>query len=258
MLPSFLRHPGKSAVLTSMIVLLGACATHHSVKYLVISETYTEHGISGVPVLKNAQQGATLVFDALGRLSTAGSVHPQPTRELTPKSWKSATDNLKNSLSSSKQDYAVVYIAAHGAVDSSGQIVLFDSTGHPFLANEALQHIRDEAAASVFFLDICRTENEALVTATSGVDLRGKNTVLLFSTDFNHAASDSTAFAEQIALEIPKRQELRITLRNIIDGVIRDSSQTADPRHVHTPWPYGLIDSDIYLAGPPRKPGTPP
>jgi Caspase domain len=258
MRPGFLRHLCKLAVLSPMMVLQGACATHHSVKYLVISETYTEHGVSGVPQLRNAAKGATLVSEALERLSTADSIHTQAIRELTPGSWKSATDTLAASLASSKGDYAIVYIAAHGAVDSSGEIVLFDSTGHPFMANRALQRIRDNAEASVFFLDICRTESEALVMATSGVNLRGKNTVLLFSTDFNNTASDSLVFAEQTASEIQKRQELRITLRNIIEGVVRDSSRTADPKRVHHPWVYGLIDSDIYLAGPPRKPGTPP
>jgi Caspase domain len=250
-----------------LLTFLSGCATDHPVKAFVVSETYADSSDPRL-LLPNAKENADRVSDALAGLSTAATATPGRLTQLTRATWESEAKRFSSTLTD--KDYAVVYVSAHGAVDSGGDIVLFDATGSSFRVTGELQDIMKKASASVFFLDICRKTDDAIAPSNfSGVKLVGPNKkrgsqeeggsgLILFSTDLGRDAGNSPAFSDQVAQEVPKRQELRVTLRNIIGNVSYLTSRTSDGDKDQHPWVYGLIPSDIYLAGPPRKPGTGP
>lgn len=256
MLSHLSKYSGRPSILA--LALLSGCATDHHVRTLVLFETYqSSPADSHLDQLPNAEENAGRVSKALASLSTAQKPDPTSSQPLTREVWQSKTTRFTSTLTD--KDYAVVYISAHGAVNSAGDIELFDTGGGAFPVTDELQAIMNKASASVFFLDICREADKASVhSSSSGVRLVGSNGTILFSTDLGRDAGDASIFSKQIEHEITKRQELRVTLRNIMKNVIEQSGRTSNPDLRQHPWTYGLIPSDIYLAGPPPKPGTGP
>lgn len=246
----FERHSIGVLILTTLC----GCATSHHVKILVVSETY-EKSPDPTWTLPRAQENATRVLTALKSLSTAKGLQAVQVTSLTSENWHNAINEFTHSLT--KQDYAVIYISSHGGQDTASKdAALLDVSGHPIKLTHDLQTIANHAYANIFFLDICRRGNEE--STVPHVDLTGRASIVVFSTDPYRNAGDGPTFSKAVAEEIPKKQELRITLQNIIQTVIHKSSKTPDEADYQDPWTYGQIPWDVYLAGEPPKPGTGP
>jgi uncharacterized caspase-like protein len=84
-------------------------------------------------------------------------------------------------------------------------------------------------------------------------NLRGKNTIVLFSTDPGNVALDGdpgqgSPFANAVISELAKRQSLDSAIRRITDQVDKRTGSR------QSPWRQGDLGFTVYLAGQPRFP----
>lgn len=265
---------------------LVACATgRSSFNALVV---YQEYDGSILPSI-NTLNDANLVSKALREMKGADvQVHPT----VSQAGWEDAFKTYLQKFPEGRREDAVIYVAAHGLRGNDGWTYLVDGQGVPVALEPLLEKVMGVARASMIFIDVCRSpeqmaKQQSALLATQLAEqrakpesaqagklagLKGNQAVILFSTDAGNWAIDSkgekgTPFAEAFTREFVKRQELRITLRNIVLDVIRSNEAQGSakrgqtlvnpvkPDNEQNPWPYGLITHDIFPAGRPSSGG---
>jgi uncharacterized caspase-like protein len=177
-------------------------------------------------------------------------------------------------------DIALLYYAGH-AVQVNGRNFFLAPDGVTLVSSdEVLSAIMGKAGGTVFLIDACRDNpfrNQAsekrqlqiksrtmetvslaeLAKAQSGLsqmgNLRGKNTIVLFSTDPGNVAQDGhpgegSPFANAVVRELGKRQSLDAAIRRITADVDKLTSSR------QSPWRQGDLSFPLFLAGQPRFP----
>lgn len=177
-------------------------------------------------------------------------------------------------------DIALLYYAGH-AVQVNGRNFFLAADGVTLVSSdEVLSTIMGKAGGTVFLIDACRNNpfrNQAsedrqlrirsrtmetlpladLAKAQSGLsqmgNLRGKNTIVLFSTDPGNVALDGnpgegSPFANAVVRELGKRQSLDAAIRRITAEVDKLTSSK------QSPWRQGDLNFALFLAGQPRFP----
>lgn len=203
----------------------------------------------------------------------------------TAGTWERELDALATRLADN--DVALLYYAGHGVqVGGSNYFVAADGSTL-ILSEHVLATVMSKARGTVFFVDACRdnpfraeaaeskqvlkisavgpTKSRVLQTipvaqlarASGGLvqmsNLRGKNTIVLFSTDPGNVALDGdpgrgSPFANAVVRELAKRQSLDAAIRRITADVdLATASKQA-------PWRQGDLTFSLFLAGQPRFP----
>jgi|KBSMisStandDraft_5_1062788.scaffolds.fasta_scaffold168460_2 hypothetical protein len=239
------------AILVSLALLLAGCATTTPyARVVVISESYTTHP-RGLTPLDTAASDATHVHDALADLGSRISAHtPIPT--LNEATLEEAKAFL---FAEPRPTIALIYIAAHG-FQENGHTFFRAANGDKLSAEEfmssVMEHYPDEKKqGSIFLLDICREEQNSPELRPDNATLVRKSAVILFASSANDVSNGGgSPFARAIAHELPRQQELRESLRNIIEAVAKDTRAARKNmgRPPQNPWPYGLILFNVYLG----------
>jgi uncharacterized caspase-like protein len=198
-------------------------------------------------------------------------------------SWDREIQNLASRLM--PNDVALLYYAGH-AVQVNGQNYFLAADGTTLVASESvLAPLMAKARGTIFLIDACRdnpfrgtdaAKAELKISAGAGKNrtierisiaqlakaadglsqmgnLRGKNTIVLFSTDPGNVAQDGVAgsgspFANAVVREFAKRQALDAAIRRITADVDKDTSGK------QSPWRQGDLSFPLFLAGEPRFP----
>mgnify|MGYP002373893256 FL=1 len=192
--------------------------------------------------------------------------------------WDKEIQSLVGRLQA--DDIALLYYAGH-AVQVNGRNFFLGADGVTLVSSdEVLSTIMAKAGGTVFLIDACRDNpfrNQAsekrqlrirsrtmetlslaeLAKAQSGLsqmgNLRGKNTIVVFSTDPGNVAQDGnpgegSPFANAVVRELGKRQSLDAAIRRITADVDRQTSSK------QSPWRQGDLSFPLFLAGQPRFP----
>ena len=197
--------------------------------------------------------------------------------------WESETASLAQRLG--PDDVAVLYYAGH-AVQVQGENFFLASDGTTLISSEqVLAPVMAKARGTVFLIDACRDNpfrNQAaqkkelkisagtaksrametlslsqLARNAGGLsqmsNIRGKNTIVVFSTDPGNVALDGDAgkgspFANAMIREFAKRQSLDSAIRQISAAVDRSTNSR------QSPWRQGDLNFPLFLAGQPRFP----
>ena len=192
--------------------------------------------------------------------------------------WDKEIQSLVGRLQA--DDIALLYYAGH-AVQVTGRNFFLGADGVTLVSSdEVLSTIMAKAGGTVFLIDACRDNpfrNQAsekrqlrirsrtmetlslaeLAKAQSGLsqmgNLRGKNTIVVFSTDPGNVAQDGnpgegSPFANAVVRELGKRQSLDAAIRRITADVDRQTSSK------QSPWRQGDLSFPLFLAGQPRFP----
>ena len=249
-------------------------AARAETRALVLASDYTQAANTELE-LKNTLVDARAVsalFRKLGlqdvRVVENGSVE----------AWDSEVQALVGRLQ--PDDIALLYYAGH-AVQVNGRNFFLAADGVTLVSSdEVLSTIMGKAGGTVFLIDACRDNpfrNQAsekrqlrvrsrametlslaeLAKAQSGLsqmgNLRGKNTIVLFSTDPGNVAQDGhpgegSPFANAVVRELGKRQSLDSAIRRITADVDKLTSSR------QSPWRQGDLSFPLFLAGQPRFP----
>jgi uncharacterized caspase-like protein len=273
---SWLRWFLWSAICT---LLLGQA--NAAVRALILASDYREAKDSGLR-LANTLVDARAVNELFRRLRLQDvRLVENPTAE----SWEREIDALAGRLTA--DDVAVLYYAGH-AVQVGGSNYFLAADGSSLILSEhVLSAVIPKARGTVFLIDACRNNPfkaqaaestrdvkisvvgpaqgrkietlslAELAGASSGLsqmsNLRGKNTIVLFSTDPGNVALDGdpgrgSPFANAVVRELGKRQSLDAAIRRItadVDEVTRSKQ---------APWRQGDLTFPLFLAGQPRFP----
>ena len=199
----------------------------------------------------------------------------------TAEAWNSELDALVNRLGT--DDVAVLYYAGH-AVQVNGQNFFLAGDGVTLISSEqVLAPIMTKARGTVFLIDACRDNpfrNQAaqnrqmkvstarsravetlslnqLAQSSGGLsqmsNLRGKNTIVVFSTDPGNVALDGapgkgSPFANAVVRELGRRQSLDSAIRRISADVDKSTASK------QSPWRQGDLSFPLFLGGQPRFP----
>ncbi len=247
---------------------------HAETRALVLASDYTK-ALNPDLELKNTLVDARAVsalFRKLGlqdvRVVENGSVE----------AWDSEFQALVGRLQ--PDDIVLLYYAGH-AVQVNGRNFFLAADGVTLVSSdEVLSAIMGKAGGTVFLIDACRDNpfrNQAsekrqlhvksrtmetlslaeIAKAQSGLsqmsNLRGKNTIVLFSTDPGNVAQDGrpgegSPFANAVVHELGKRQSLDSAIRRITAEVDKLTSSR------QSPWRQGDLSFPLFLAGQPRFP----
>lgn len=198
--------------------------------------------------------------------------------------WRAAIADFARSLE--PDDVALLYYAGH-AVQVHGENYFVAGKGEVLIsAEEILAAVVQSARGTVFAIDACRSNpfrntsagaqaivpvrelSSAEARAFSGFTLadlvsasglsqmnnvRGKNTVVLFSTEPGNVAFDGepsrgSPFANAFVRELARRQSLDAAIRRITEQV-NDATNGQQ-----APWRQGDLGFPLFLAGQPRFP----
>ena len=204
-----------------------------------------------------------------------------PTAEVLEREIESLAARL------TANDVAVLYYAGH-AVQVGGSNFFLAADGSTLISSEhVLSAVMAKALGTVFLVDACRNnpfKGEAaqtgrllritagglarsrtletmsiaeLARASGGLsqmsNLRGTNTIVLFSTDPGNVALDGqpglgSPFANAVIRELGKRQSLDSAIRRITADVDKATASK------QAPWRQGDLSFPLFLAGQPRFP----
>lgn len=197
--------------------------------------------------------------------------------------WESETASLAQRLG--PDDVAVLYYAGH-AVQVDGENFFLAGDGSTLISSEqVLVPVMAKARGTVFLIDACRDNpfrNQAaqkkelkisagaaksrametlslsqLARNAGGLsqmsNIRGKNTIVVFSTDPGNVALDGdpgkgSPFANAMIREFAKRQSLDAAIRQISAAVDKSTNSR------QSPWRQGDLSFPLFLAGQPRFP----
>jgi uncharacterized caspase-like protein len=277
-----IREPSKNgliALLLTIAFVAPSAPAAAEVRVLVWASDYQNAGNHELE-LPNTLLDARSVAALFGRLGLQDvQLIENPTAEV----WERETQRLAGRLTAN--DIAVLYYAGH-AVQVEGENFFLASDGSTLISSEqVLAPVMARARGTVFLIDACRdnpfrnqaaqkkelkvvggtTRSRALQTvsltqlgqAAGGLsqmsNLRGKNTIVLFSTDPGNVALDGDAgkgspFANAVVREIGRRQSLDAAIRRITDDVDKTT------RSRQSPWRQGDLSFPLFLAGQPRFP----
>ena len=237
--------------------------------------------------LDNTLLDARAVADMLRRL---GLRDVRLTENPTAEVWNSELEGLVQRLQ--PEDVALLYYAGH-AVQVGGRNYFLAADGVTLIASEdVLSTVMAKAKGTVFLIDACRDNPfrdaasrpgrtlkidglavtggakgptravssvslDELSRAADGLsqmgNLRGKNTIVLFSTDPGNVAVDGdpgrgSPFANAVVRELARRQSLDTAIRRITAEVDRQTGSR------QAPWRQGDLTFSLFLAGQPRFP----
>lgn len=275
------RKPPKSGVMVTLVCLLGTLASslaRAETRVIVWASDYSKARDSNL-VLPNTLVDARAVTGMFRKLKVQDLTYVEnPTAEQ----WNGAIDGLVTRLGA--DDVAVLYYAGH-AVQVNGQNFFLAGDGTTLIASEqVLAPIMSRAKGTVFLIDACRDNPfkataaaaatavkiasggsravesvslDQLARAQGGLsqmsNLRGKNTIVVFSTDPGNVALDGppgkgSPFANAVVRELGKRQSLDTAIRRITEDVDQASSGK------QAPWRQGDLTFPLFLGGQPRFP----
>ena len=273
--------PPKSGIVITWLCLLAALVSpmvRAETRVIVWASDYSNAHDRNL-VLPNTLVDAQAVTGMFRKLKIQDvSYIENPTAE----EWNSAIDGLVGRLG--PDDVAVLYYAGH-AVQVDGQNFFLAGDGTTLIASEqVLAPIMTRARGTVFLIDACRdnpfrdvtaqqpqgfrilsTRSRAMETvslnqlsqAQGGLsqmgNLRGKNTIVVFSTDPGNVALDGvpgkgSPFANAVVRELGRRQSLDAAIRRITADV---DKQTGSKQ---APWRQGDLTFPLFLGGQPRFP----
>jgi uncharacterized caspase-like protein len=265
------------------------CATPAvaEVRALIWANDYSNAGNSEL-TLRNTLIDARAVAAMLQRL---GIADVRVTENPSADGWNAELDALAQRLRA--DDVALLYYAGHALqVNGSNYFLAADGTTL-VSSDEVLSAVMAKARGTVFLVDACRDnpfrEQSAgrdrqlqigapppagtagrgssralrsislteLARAGNGLgqmgNLRGKNSIVLFSTDPGNVAVDGDAgrgspFANAVVRELSRRQSLDAAIRGIVTAVDKETSGR------QSPWRQGDLTFPLFLAGQPRFP----
>jgi uncharacterized caspase-like protein len=263
----------------TVVLLLHLVPAHAEVRAIVWAADYrtaTNHELE----LDNTVLDARAIADTLRKLRVRDlRLLENPSAE----SWDREVQDLILRLG--PDDIALLYYAGH-AVQVNGQNYFLAADGETLIASEnLLAPIMAKARATVFLIDACRDNPfrsaaaqksglkisagtgksrtietisiAQLAKAADGLsqmgNLRGKNTIVLFSTDPGNVAQDGpegsgSPFANAVVRELTKRQSLDAAIRGITADVDKETAGK------QSPWRQGDLNFPLFLAGQPRFP----
>jgi uncharacterized caspase-like protein len=252
-----------------------------AVHVLILASDYREAKDTGLR-LDNTLVDAHAVNELFG---TLGLPDVRLVENPNAESWQREIDALAGRLTS--DDVAILYYAGH-AVQVGGSNYFLAADGSTLILSEqVLSTVMLKARGTVFLIDACRDNPfkdpsaqssrnvrigavapakgrnmptvslAELARASTGLsqmsNLRGKNIIVLFSTDPGNVALDGepgrgSPFANAVVRELGKRQSLDAAIRRITADVdVATSSKQA-------PWRQGDLSFPLFLAGQPRFP----
>lgn len=268
------------------MVLLAVAPASAEVRALLLASDYSTASNPDL-ALSNTLLDARAVAAMLRKL---GLQDVRLAENPSPDGWNSELDALAQRLQS--DDVALLYYAGH-AVQISGRNFFLAADGETLISSEdVMSMIMARSRGTVFLIDACRDNPfrdaatdrnhrtmtigavapagargssrsmgtvslDDLARASNGLsqmgNLRGKNTIVLFSTDPGNVALDGdpgggSPFANAVVRELSKRQSLDTAIRRITAEV---DKQTASRQ---SPWRQGDLTFSLFLAGQPRFP----
>ena len=252
-----------------------------AVRALILASDYREAADSGLR-LDNTLVDARAVNELFRKL---GLQDVRLVENPTAESWEREVDALVGRLTA--DDVAILYYAGH-AVQVGGNNYFLAADGTTLILSEqVLSAVMLKARGTVFLIDACRDnpfKDESakstrdvkispvgaakgrnmttvslaeLARASSGLsqmsNLRGKNIIVLFSTDPGNVALDGdpglgSPFANAVVGEFGKRQSLDAAIRRITADVDKATASK------QAPWRQGDLSFPLFLAGQPRFP----
>jgi uncharacterized caspase-like protein len=262
-----------------LIAALGAVTARAEVRAMVWASDYRTAGDRDLE-LSNTLVDARAVTEMFRRL---GVQDLQLIENPGAEAWDREVTGFAGRLTA--QDVAVLYYAGH-AVQVNGQNFFLAADGTTLVSSEqVLAPIMAKARGTVFLIDACRdnpfrkqatqekelkiiggpaksrtmdTLSLAQLAQLSGglsqmSNLRGKNTIVLFSTDPGNVALDGepgagSPFAIAVVRELGKRQSLDAAIRRITADVDKVTSSR------QSPWRQGDLSFPLFLGGQPRFP----
>ena len=272
--------PPKSGRMVAFLCLAGVLASalaQAETRVVVWASDYSNARDANL-VLPNTLVDARAVTEMFRKLKVQDLTFVE---NPTADQWSGAIDGLVARLGA--DDVAVLYYAGH-AVQVNGQNFFLAGDGTTLIASEqVLAPIMARAKGTVFLIDACRdnpfkaaTATPAAVKIASGTsravetvsldqlsraqgglsqmsNLRGKNTIVVFSTDPGNVAVDGSPgkgspFANAVVRELGKRQSLDTAIRRITEEVDKASSGR------QAPWRQGDLTFPLFLGGQPRFP----
>lgn len=274
--------PSQSGRLSCLLCLLAfalAAPAWAEVRVIVWASDYRTAGNSDLE-LPNTMVDARSVTDLFRRL---GIRDLQLIENPTADTWDAETSKFAQRLG--PDDVAVLYYAGH-AVQVNGENFFLASDGVTLIASEQVMlPVMAKARGTVFLIDACRdnpfrnpasarrelklaagaARSRAIETLSldqlagnpGGLsqmsNLRGKNTIVVFSTDPGNVALDGepgkgSPFATAMVRELAKRQSLDVAIRQISAAVDKSTHSK------QAPWRQGDLSFPLFLAGQPRFP----
>lgn len=274
------RKPPQSGLLFATLCLIAALflsPARAEVRVLVWASDYRAAGNADLELPNTLvdAQSVTAMFRSL-RVQDVKLIE-NPSAET----WDRELDALVNRIG--PDDVVVLYYAGH-AVQVNGQNFFLAGDGSTLISSEqVLSPVMGKARGTVFLIDACRdnpfrnqgTQARQLKVSTAksravetlslsqlaqsagGLsqmsNLRGKNTIVVFSTDPGNVALDGapgkgSPFANAVVRELGKRQSLDSAIRRIS----ADVDKSTDSRQA--PWRQGDLSFPLFLGGQPRFP----
>jgi uncharacterized caspase-like protein len=250
----------------------------------------SDYANSGNPDLRlgNTLRDARAVADMLRKLDLKDV---RLVENPSPEAWNTELEAMAQRLQ--PEDVALVYYAGHAVQISGRNYFLAADGTTLIASEDVLAPIMARAHGTVFLVDACRDNPfrdaareqknrtlkigevaaanasraatraissvslEDLAHAAGGLsqmgNLRGKNTIVLFSTDPGNVALDGdpgtgSPFANAVVRELGKRQSLDTAIRRITDEVDKRTGGR------QSPWRQGDLTFLLFLAGQPRFP----
>lgn len=260
---------------TALPWLCGCVSTPYA-KAVVISESYDPKSKSGHSELKTAYCDAEKVKDMLSKLNKDNKGRIALSDHVNSMSQNSLDEVVHQFEQSPHPAIALVYVAAHG-FQSDGHTYFVGAAGESVDAEDFMSKIMKTATGSIFLLDICRTSGKPTELEPAATRLYDKSALVLFASsagtdDSGGYGPAGSPFARAIVKEFAQKQELRLSLRNMVVDVNKDTgpantvnatrpvdaADAAKQGKPQNPWPYGLITFDVFLAGRPAWGGEGP
>jgi uncharacterized caspase-like protein len=274
--------PSQSDLLVCLLCLLGATLATPSradVRVLVWAADYRDAGNADLQ-LPNTMVDARNVTGMFRKLGVRDlQLIENPTADV----WDAETAKFAQRLGA--DDVAVLYYAGH-AVQVNGENFFLAGDGITLISSEQVMlPVMAKARGTVFLIDACRdnpfrnqpaqkrelkistgtAKSRAIETLSldqlarnaGGLsqmsNLRGKNTIVVFSTDPGNVALDGepgqgSPFATAMVREFAKRQSLDAAIRQISAAVDKSTHSK------QAPWRQGDLSFPLFLAGQPRFP----
>jgi uncharacterized caspase-like protein len=268
-------------------VPLFAASAHAEVRALLWAADYVNASNPELQ-LSNTLLDARTVADMLRRLGLKDvRLAENPSAEV----WNNELESLAQRLQ--PEDVALLYYAGHAVQISGRNYFLAADGTTLIASEDVLATVMARARGTVFLIDACRDNPfrdaaaeqrnstlkigelgtadgtggasraissvslEDLADAEDGLsqmgNLRGKNTIVLFSTDPGNVALDGepgtgSPFANAVVHELAKRQSLDAAIRRITAEVDKRTGGR------QSPWRQGDLTFSLFLAGQPRFP----
>ena len=270
-----------------VLALLVAAPARAEVRALLLASDYSTAGNPDL-ALSNTLMDARSVAAMLRKL---GLQDLRLAENPSPDSWNSELESLARRLQG--DDVALLYYAGHAVQISGRNFFLASDGNTLISSEEVLSTIMARSRGTIFLIDACRdnpfrdagadrthvmkigavtptaagargssramstVSMEELARASDGLsqmgNLRGKNIIVLFSTDPGNVELDGdpgggSPFANAVVRELWKRQSLYTAIRRITAEVDKQTGSR------QSPWRQGDLMFSLFLAGQPRFP----